>query len=113
MHKLLPLTLGLLLACTSPSDKKVEAVLAVAQEENPQEQLKRALEYDKKGQYEEAAIWYRKAAEQGLSVAQNNLGVMYKDGQGVRADTDSARYWFELAAQHNLPQAQHNLEQLK
>ena len=35
---------------------------------------------------EEAVCWYRKAAKQGHSTAQNNLGVMYRDGHGVVQD---------------------------
>jgi hypothetical protein len=33
--------------------------------------------------YKEAVAWYRKAAEQGHTGAQNNLGVSYAKGQGV------------------------------
>ncbi len=36
--------------------------------------------------YVEAARWFRKAAEQGNGFAQNNLGVMYAQGQGVAKD---------------------------
>jgi len=31
----------------------------------------------------EAAKWYRLAAEQGYAPAQANLGVMYRNGEGV------------------------------
>jgi TPR repeat protein len=34
--------------------------------------------------------WYRKAAEQGLSEAQYNLGVMYANGEGVAQDYAAA-----------------------
>ena len=33
--------------------------------------------------YEEAVKWYRLSAEQGYSYAQNNLGLMYENGEGV------------------------------
>ena len=33
-----------------------------------------------------AAEWYRKAAEQGLSEAQNTLGICYDNGEGVEMD---------------------------
>jgi uncharacterized protein len=33
--------------------------------------------------YAEALKWYRKAAEQGDAIAQNNLGVMYENGKGI------------------------------
>ena len=32
----------------------------------------------------EAVRWYRRAAEQGSAQAQNNLGIMYDEGRGVR-----------------------------
>ena len=70
------------------------------------------MSYDQAANYEQAAQWYRKVACQGLSNAQNNLGVLYKDGQGLPQDSDSARYWFSLAAQQGLPIARKNLEKL-
>ena len=34
----------------------------------------------------QAAAWFRKAAEQGDSTAQNSLGSMYSIGEGVQKD---------------------------
>ncbi len=31
----------------------------------------------------QAVLWYQRAADQGLGVAQNNLGVMLEEGRGV------------------------------
>ena len=42
--------------------------------------------------------WYRKAAEQGHAGAQNNLGLMYANGQGVPQDFIRAYMWSNLAA---------------
>jgi len=42
----------------------------------------------------EAAKWYRKAAEQGISIAQFDLGVMYYRGEGVRKDDAEAVRWY-------------------
>ncbi len=36
--------------------------------------------------YAETVKWYRKAAAQGQADAQNNLGFMYGNGQGVPQD---------------------------
>ena len=47
----------------------------------------------------EAVRWYRLAAEQGDAIAQNNLGVMYRDGQGVPQDDAEAVRWYRLAAE--------------
>ena len=46
----------------------------------------------------QAMAWLRKAAEQGLSKAQNNLGVMYANGDGVPEDDVTAYAWLNLAA---------------
>ncbi len=51
-----------------------------------------------KGQYREAADWYRKAAEQGDADAQYMLGNMYRDGVGVESDSDLAVDWYCRAA---------------
>ena len=46
----------------------------------------------------EAASWFRKAAEQGIGIAQLNLGRLYKDGSGVAKDPVEAYVWLSLAA---------------
>ena len=46
----------------------------------------------------EAAVWFRRAAERGVTDAQYNLGLMYETGQGVERDLGEARRWFGLAA---------------
>jgi TPR repeat protein len=48
--------------------------------------------------YATAMGWYRKAAEQGNAVAQNNLGLTYFEGRGVPQDYVIAHMWFNLAA---------------
>ena len=47
----------------------------------------------------EAVKWYRKAAEQGHAAAQNNLGAMYANGQGVARSDAEAVKWFRKAAE--------------
>jgi hypothetical protein len=47
----------------------------------------------------EAEKWWRKAAAQGSVDAQNNLGIMYAEGQGdVPQDYVQSHMWFSLAA---------------
>ena len=48
-------------------------------------------------------------AEQGLPLAQSNLGVMYEKGNGVAQDYKTAVKWYTLAAEQGLPPAQFNL----
>jgi TPR repeat protein len=59
--------------------------------------------------YTEAAVWYRKAADQGHPLAQCNLGVMYAIGQGLDRDDVQAALWFEKAASRGDGGAQFNL----
>ena len=47
--------------------------------------------------YKEAVKWYRKAAEQGDAMAQNNLGVRYATGKGAPKDMTKAKYWINKA----------------
>jgi TPR repeat protein len=48
--------------------------------------------------YTLAAMWYRKAAEQGNADAQNDLGLLYEDGKGVPQDYSESYFWLNLAA---------------
>jgi S1-C subfamily serine protease len=57
----------------------------------------------------EAARWYRRAAEQGLAVAQFDLGVMYSLGEGMRRNDTEAVRWYRLAAEQDDAAAQYNL----
>ena len=53
--------------------------------------------------YTEAVRWFRKAAEQGDGDAQNGLGFMYANGQGVPQDYARAYMWYDLAASRFSP----------
>ena len=52
---------------------------------------------------------YRLAADQGNAIAQNNLGVMYRDGRGVPQNGSEAVRVFRLAADQGLAEAQFSL----
>ena len=46
-----------------------------------------------------AALWYQRAAEQGMDNAQLLLGIMYAKGQGeIKANYEQAYAWINLAA---------------
>lgn len=49
---------------------------------------------------------YRKAAEQGSSIAQFKLATMYDKGEGVRKDLVQAAYWYRRAAEQGHAHAQ-------
>ena len=46
----------------------------------------------------QAIFWWQKAADQGDTVAQYNLGQVYFKGAGVQQDLIQAHMWFSLAA---------------
>jgi uncharacterized protein len=48
--------------------------------------------------YTQAAIWWKKAAEQGFPQAQNNIGVLYNSGKGIPQSFSEAYFWQNLAA---------------
>jgi hypothetical protein len=54
------------------------------------------LYFDEK--FEEAFRYYALAADQGLTLAEANLGLCYKNGKGTEVDLGKARYWLERAA---------------
>ena len=60
--------------------------------------------------FEEAAKWYRMAADQGFAKAQYNLGVCYCKGVGVPKDDIMAYMWFNLAASNGFENAARNRE---
>jgi TPR repeat protein len=62
--------------------------------------------------YAQAALWYRKAADQGLAEAQYNLGLDYDRGQGVTQDYSQAAVWYRKAADQGLASAQFGLGHL-
>ena len=55
--------------------------------------------------YEKAAAWYLRAAEQGNANAQYRLGLLYWDGKGVEQNYSEAVRWFTEAAKQNHAEA--------
>jgi TPR repeat protein len=62
--------------------------------------------------YTQAVFWFRKAAEQGDSDAQDELGNLYLSGEGVTKDYTQAREWFRKAAEQGDADAQESLGDL-
>jgi TPR repeat protein len=60
--------------------------------------------------YRQAAIWYRKAADQGYADAQFMLGNLYVKGLGVEIDYDQARVWYQKASEQGNKDAKAALE---
>lgn len=63
--------------------------------------------------YAKAVYWYTKAAEQGYSLSQYNLGRCYEYGRGVTEDLETAKIWYTKAAELGDTDAQRALERLK
>lgn len=61
------------------------------------------------GNYNQAFRLLQPLAQQGNTMAQNNLGVMYKNGQGVAQNDKQAVAWYQKAANQGHALAQHNL----
>jgi TPR repeat protein len=55
---------------------------------------------------DEAAKWYRKAAEKGVKEAQFRLGGLYERGEGVPKDLEYAFGWYSVASHLGLARAQ-------
>jgi uncharacterized protein len=61
--------------------------------------------------YQEAAIWYRRAAKEGLP-PRERLGEMYERGLGVPQDYVEAHMWYNVAAASGSDEAALNREEL-
>ena len=69
----------------------------------------KGLEAYESGDYATALAEFTPLAEAGLAEAQNNLGLMYGNGEGVVRDDAEAVRWLRLAAKAGLTEAQNNL----
>jgi TPR repeat protein len=98
---------------TKIDSKKAIQACSEAAKEYPQTprfafQLGRA--FANAGQYADAVLWYRKAADQGYAPAQTNLGSMYEHGRGgLPKDDNEAVRLYRLAAANGFAVAQNNL----
>ncbi|MBI4005118.1 MAG: SEL1-like repeat protein [Gammaproteobacteria bacterium] len=95
----------------------IDAVHPYAVEGDPQAQYQLATMYYEgkviEKDYEQAFLWYRRAALQGNAEAQYNLGTMYLMGEGIEQSDKEAKGWYEKAAAQGHAAAQHNLENLQ
>lgn len=113
----LAVVLGLLVAAAAHADAVADARAAEAAiargdlNEAARLYRKAADQGDANAQYNftEAARLYRKAADQGDAKARYNLGAMYREGQGVPLDNAEAVRWFRKAADQGDARGQFNL----
>lgn len=72
----------------------------------------RGMAYYRSGGYPKALDLFRPAAEQGYPGAQNVIGVMYANGEGVTQSYTEALKWYRKAAEQGIAGAQCNLGNL-
>ena len=63
--------------------------------------------------YEEAAKWFRKAAEHGVPQAQYKLGYLYNQGQGLPKDLESAYAWYRVGAEYHHQKSINSIDKVK
>lgn len=56
--------------------------------------------------HEQAAIWYQRAADQGMAKAQRNYANMLMVGKGVPCDREKAFFYYTKAAEQGVAEAQ-------
>jgi TPR repeat protein len=71
--------------------------------------FQKGLDAAESGDYATALREWTPLAEQGHAGAQNNLGVMYDNGEGVPQNYKTAFKWYTLAAEQGYADAQYNL----
>ncbi|SGZ72626.1 hypothetical protein BTHERMOSOX_600 [Bathymodiolus thermophilus thioautotrophic gill symbiont] len=69
-------------------------------------------DYSQQGRNDDAFHWMMRAAEAGHMAAQNNIGLSYLYGLGVKQDDKKAFEWFKKSAKQGLPYAQSELAML-
>jgi localization factor PodJL len=86
-----------------------DARKAAAESGDPKAQYGYAVALKAKGDKAQAVEFMRKAAGQGLAIAQGKLGEWYEHGEGLQIDETEAAKWYQRAAEGGYVQAMHNL----
>lgn len=92
---------GLLLALLWAFSLPAQAQITIADDDTElpdYEDYYEAVAAMEAGDYATALVEFRRAAEEGLHLAQYNLGVMYYTGQGVEQSYETAFHWLSQAA---------------
>ncbi|MGN1265920.1 MAG: hypothetical protein ACI4UL_08895 [Muribaculaceae bacterium] len=79
----------------------------------PEEMVTKGVNEYNNANYYDAFELFKKAAELGYAKAQNNLGVLYKQGVGVEKNLSYAAYWFAKAAEQGDEDAIENLKHIQ
>lgn len=114
MSRMSRLSLAVLLACSAlalaAQTPAVDSALrAKADAGDAHAQLVVSQSYAQASDYAQAAVWLRRAADQGLAEAELQLGLLYDHGDGVPQSFPQAAGWYRKAALQNNAGAQYNL----
>ena len=99
-------SLGLM---AEPSVSASSPLTGVAPSPTPSELLAAAQRDLDAKDFAKALDLFQQAADAGSATAMNNLGVLYRDGQGVAQDYGKAREWFQRAANAGAAAAMNHL----
>lgn len=89
--------------------KEIEDKIESLSPTDPEKQYDLGYKYYNEKNYEQAMVWWRKAAEQGYGLAQNNLGACYWEGVCGFKDYELALTWLRKAAEQGIAAAQNNI----
>ena len=68
-----------------------------------------ALDAQDRGDFQTAAVLWQQLANEGNALAQYNLALLYKLGEGVKIDENMSNYWLTMAARQGMVQAYQSL----
>ncbi|MBN9298015.1 MAG: SEL1-like repeat protein [Filimonas sp.] len=95
-----------------PLTPAVKASAAITENVRATQLMDSAFDFDQNGLYTKAMVYYKKAAALGNLDAQNNIGVLYENGQGVKQNYSEAAKWYQQAAGKGHVDAERNLGDL-
>jgi hypothetical protein len=97
--------------CREPvkDDENKKRTMKRVKANDPAALRQKGMEYYQNKEYDAAFEHLTKAAELGNDDAHYQLGLLYRDGEGVEEDEEKAVYHWEKAAIAGHPQARHNL----
>lgn len=98
--------IGLATAKKASVEKEISKYEEPEEKLSPSQMFAKGWEEEVKGNYSEAAKWYREAAELGNAKARFNLGYMYVHGFGVGQDYSEAVKLMRKAAEQRYAPAQ-------
>jgi len=102
-------TIVLIVVIMAMRNKKIEKDLAArARRGDDRAQYDLAKRYQRKD-IDEAVSLFKQSANRGHSLAQLELGLLYKEGNDVQRNVVEAARWFQKAAEQGLADAQYNM----